>query len=212
MSGGGSVSALRRVSCNAVRRSGRPSARKPCLVRSQNDRWAPAARNRALSVPESDCVSQLMAQTCSVGAQSQLSPFCAQTPWPYCVIFPAIQWACGNAAITSQTSCVLPMLLVCPPTTINRQRGAPFISLAPKPYPHQPQGESYTGGSPFGRVFHRPCTHTHCSGYLRIIPSITFANICVFSKTSLSVSPVRINSTGGSKCSRYFPMDSSQIA
>src|SRR6266849_6300354 len=113
MSGGGSVSALRRVSCNAVRRSGRPSA-----------------RNRALSVPESDCVSQLMAQTCSVGAQSQLSPFCAQTPWPYCVIFPAIQWACGNAAITSHTSCVLPMLRVCPPMTITRQGGDPFLLLA----------------------------------------------------------------------------------
>src|SRR6266446_1329835 len=129
MSGGGSVSALRRVSCNAVRRSGRPSARKPCLVRSQNDRWAPAARNRALSVPESARVSQLMAQTCSVGAQSQLSPFCAQTPWPYCVIFPAIQRACGNAAITSQTSCVLPMLRVCPPMTMTRQGGEPFLLL-----------------------------------------------------------------------------------
>src|SRR5258708_3722276 len=68
-----------------------------------------------------------MAQTCSVGAQSQLSPFIAQTPWPYCVIFPAIQCACGNAAITSQTSCVLPMLRVCPPTTITRQRGESYL-------------------------------------------------------------------------------------
>jgi len=39
-------------------------------------------------VPVLDSVSQLMAQTCSSGAQSQFSPFCAHTPCPYCVIFP----------------------------------------------------------------------------------------------------------------------------
>jgi hypothetical protein len=92
MSGAGSPWACCSVSCKAVRRSGSPSARNPCFVRSQNDRRAPAARNRALSVPESERVSQLIAQTWSVGAQSQLSPFCAQTPCPYCVIFPAIHF------------------------------------------------------------------------------------------------------------------------
>src|SRR5260370_29588193 len=148
ITGGGPAASASLTCSNAARSSGNPSARNPCFVRSQNERRAPAARNRALSVPVSEFVSQLMAQTCSSGAQSQFSPFCAQTPCPYWVIFPAIQWACGNAAITSQTSCVLPMLLVCPPTTINRQRGAPFISLAPKPYPYppQPQWESYTPG------------------------------------------------------------------
>src|SRR5256886_13758993 len=89
-------------------------------------------RTRALSVPVSACVSQLIAQTCSSGAQSQSSPFCAQTPWPYCVILPAIQLARGNAEITSQTSCVLPMLRVCPPTTIKRQRGDPFVLFTAK--------------------------------------------------------------------------------
>src|SRR5713226_379786 len=76
----------------------------------------------------------------------------------------------------------------------------------------QPHWKSYSDGSPAGLVFHRPCTHTHCSGYLRIISSITFANFCVFSKTSRSISPVRISSTGGSNRNRYFPLASSQIA
>src|SRR5438046_5029283 len=61
--------------CSAVLRSGSASARNPCLVRNQNDFRAPAARKRALSVPVSACVSQLIAQTCSSGAQSQTSPF-----------------------------------------------------------------------------------------------------------------------------------------
>jgi hypothetical protein len=63
MSGAGSPSDGSTVSCRAARRSGSPSARKPCFVRSQNDRRAPAAKNRALSVPESALVSQLIAQT-----------------------------------------------------------------------------------------------------------------------------------------------------
>src|SRR6266568_2353277 len=76
----------------------------------------------------------------------------------------------------------------------------------------QPREKSYTGGSPSGLVFHRPCTHTHCSGCFLIISSITFVNFCVFSRTSRSASPVRINSTGGSKRKRYFPILSSQTA
>src|SRR6476660_8729932 len=63
------------------------------------------------------------------GAQSQSLPFCAQTPWPYCVILPAIQFAFGKALMMSQTSCVLPMLRVWPPTTITRHRGIAFTSL-----------------------------------------------------------------------------------
>src|SRR5260370_4886653 len=76
----------------------------------------------------------------------------------------------------------------------------------------QPREKSYTGGSPSGLVFHRPCTHTHCSGCFLIISSITFVNFCVVSRTSRSASPVRINSTGGSKRKRYFPILSSQMA
>src|SRR5208283_2575295 len=75
----------------ASRSNGNPSARYPCFVLNQNDRLAPAAKNRALSVPVAAFVSQSSAHTCSVGAQSQFSPFRAQTPCPYCVIFPAIQ-------------------------------------------------------------------------------------------------------------------------
>src|SRR6266704_2338703 len=77
---------------------------------------------------------------------------------------------------------------------------------------YQPREKSYTGGSPSGLVFHRPCTHTHCSGCFLIISSITFVNFCVFSRTSRSASPFRINSTGGSKRKRYFPILSSQTA
>src|SRR5437870_1878719 len=76
----------------------------------------------------------------------------------------------------------------------------------------QPQWKSYNDGSPFGLVFHRPCTQIHCSGYFRTISSITLVNLCVFSKTSRSASPVRINSTGGSKRNRYFWLRSSQMA
>src|SRR6266478_1182782 len=36
----------------------------------------------------------------------------------------------ADAESTSLTSCVFPMLRVCPPTTTRRQRGAPFVSLA----------------------------------------------------------------------------------
>src|SRR3989475_6858946 len=120
------------VSCKAVLRSGRPSARNPCLVLSQNDRRAPADRKRALSVPVSACNSQLIAQTCSSGAQAQFSPFCAQTPCPYWVIFPAIQFAGRTAEITSHTSCVWPMLRVCPPTIITRHCFSEFFSFSAK--------------------------------------------------------------------------------
>src|SRR4029077_2035036 len=98
-----------------------PSARNPCLVLNQKERRAPAARKRPLSVSLA-LLSQLIAQTCSSGAQSQFSPFCAQTPWPYCVILPAIQSSLGNAAIRSHTNCVFPMLRVCPPTTMTCHR------------------------------------------------------------------------------------------
>jgi len=90
---------------------------------------APAAKNRALSVPDCGNDSHSMAQVCSSGAQSQLFPFCAQTPCPYCVIFPAIQLAFGNALTMSHTNCVLPMLRVCPPTTITRHLGGALTSL-----------------------------------------------------------------------------------
>src|SRR5437588_1642966 len=76
----------------------------------------------------------------------------------------------------------------------------------------QPHWKSYGDGSPFGLAFHRPCTQTHCSGYFLIISSINFVNFWVFSKTSCSISPVRTNSTGGSKRNLYFRLGSSQTA
>ena len=116
------------ASIRAWRSGAIPSAKNPCLVRSQNDRAAPAFRNLALSVSTVAFISQSSATMCSVGAQSQSCPFVAQTPWPYCVIFPAIHFADGSAAIRSHTNCVLPMLRVCPPTTINRH-AADFCSV-----------------------------------------------------------------------------------
>src|SRR6266404_1555976 len=98
-----------------------PSARNPCLVLNQKERRAPAAKKRPLSVSFA-LFSQLIAQTWSSGAQSQFSPFCAHTPWPYCVIFPAIQFSFGNAAIRSHTNCVFPTLRVCPPTMMTCHR------------------------------------------------------------------------------------------
>src|ERR1700692_4094347 len=108
-----------------------PSARNPCFVRSQKERRAPAAKKRPLSVSLAH-FSQLIAQTWSSGAQSQFSPFCAQTPWPYCVILPAIQFSFGNAAIRSHTSCVFPMLRVCPPTTITCHRMRVYFRFLPR--------------------------------------------------------------------------------
>src|SRR5271165_5053012 len=110
------------ASLNAPRSNGNPSARNPCLVRNQNDRCAPAAKKRELSVPVSADCSQLISQMCSSGAQSQSCPFCAHTPCPYCVILPAIHHASGNAAMMSHTNCVFPIVRVCPPTTISRQQ------------------------------------------------------------------------------------------
>src|SRR5258708_28269743 len=132
ITGGGSGAPASRACSKAARSSGKPSARNPCFVRSQNERCAPAAKKRELSVPVFARVSHSIAQTCSFGAQSQFSPFCAQTPCPYWVIFPAIQLAWGNAEITSQTSCVFPMLRVCPPTTIKRQCASEFFSFTAK--------------------------------------------------------------------------------
>src|SRR5260370_29021885 len=108
-----------------------PSARNPCLVLNQKERRAPAAKKRPLSVSFA-LFSQLIAQTWSSGAQSQFSPFCAQTPWPYCVIFPAIQFSFGNAAIRSHTNCVFPILRVFPPTMMTSPRivlYCPFLLL-----------------------------------------------------------------------------------
>src|SRR5262249_48301736 len=84
---------------NASRSNGNPSARKPCFVLSQNARAAPAARKRELSVPLKASVSQSNALECSLGAQPQCSPFWAQTPWPYWVIFPAMNFVSGIAVI-----------------------------------------------------------------------------------------------------------------
>src|SRR5712691_1224288 len=104
-------------SARALRRSGSPSASRPCLVRSHSERLAPASRNLAESVPADASLSQSSATVCSSGAQSQALPPREQTPWPNCVIFPAVQAASGNAWISSTISAVFPMLRVCPPTT-----------------------------------------------------------------------------------------------
>jgi hypothetical protein len=37
----------------------------------------------------------------------------------------------------------------------------------------------YNAFSPAGRVFHRRCTHSHCSGYFRTYASIIDVNFCV---------------------------------
>src|SRR5208282_1340101 len=48
---------------------------------------------------------------------SQASPLAEQMPCPYCVIFRAVQWKAGRAAIRPATTLVLPTLRECPPMT-----------------------------------------------------------------------------------------------
>src|SRR5580700_7997363 len=96
---------------------GMASARRPIRVRTQTDRLAPAARNRALSVPVLGSRSALMAMVCSSVWQSQGSPFALQKPWPNWVMLQAVQFRSGSRAIRLATTEVLPTLRECPPTT-----------------------------------------------------------------------------------------------
>src|SRR5215469_690977 len=50
-------------------------------------------------------------------AQSHGLPSAEQMPWPNCVIFSAVQWYSGRAAISPATTLVLPTLRECPPMT-----------------------------------------------------------------------------------------------
>ena len=71
----------------------------PARVRSQNERSAPAPRNRPESVWLGS-YSSLNANGWSASAsQPHALPWFEQTPWPYCVIFTAVQRNSGRARI-----------------------------------------------------------------------------------------------------------------
>src|SRR5271170_7842989 len=94
------------------------SDKSPARVLTQNDRTAPAARYRPESVVASPPTrSSLTATVCSAVSQSHGSPFAEHIPCPNCVILNAVQCISGSAAIRPATTLVLPMFLVCPPTT-----------------------------------------------------------------------------------------------
>src|SRR5579872_2376436 len=101
-----------------ARNAGIASARRPCSVRTHKERRAPATRNLEVSDSPDRLRSSEIAQEWSAAAQSQGSPFAEQTPWPYCVIFTAVQSNSGNAEISPATTLVLPTLRECPPITI----------------------------------------------------------------------------------------------
>src|SRR5437762_4807072 len=93
------------------------SARNPCLLRTHNERCAPASRKREVSVPPVASRSSLMATVCSSVAQSHDSPFTEQIPCPNCVILTAVHRRSGRAAIRPATTLVFPTLRECPPIT-----------------------------------------------------------------------------------------------
>src|SRR5260370_29502260 len=102
----------------SLRIRGIPSDKPPCRVLTQNDRTAPAARYRPESVVLSPPIrSSLTATVCSAVSQSHGSPLAEHIPCPNCVTLNAVQCISGSAAISPATTLVLPIFLVCPPTT-----------------------------------------------------------------------------------------------
>src|ERR1700758_1030946 len=95
------------------------SASMPCRVRTHSERRAPETRKREESLSPPRSRSSVIAQLESSQAQSQALPSAEQMPCPYCVIFIAVQWNSGNAAIRPATTLVLPTLRECPPTTMS---------------------------------------------------------------------------------------------
>ena len=119
---------------NSSRRAGIASASIPCLVRAHKTRFAPASRNRDVSLPPLRSRSSSTDQACSLSfsAQSQGSVVTEQTPCPNCVIFTASHRISGMREIRPATTLVLPTFLECPPITtiaifVNQQ-------IAPHPY------------------------------------------------------------------------------
>src|ERR1700732_1545192 len=105
-------------SANRRRIVGTASASLPCSVRTHHTRAAPDAKKRDVSDFPDRSFSSEIAQVWSSVAQWHASPFIEQTPWPYCVIFIAVQLYSGRAAIKPATTLVLPTLRECPPITI----------------------------------------------------------------------------------------------
>ena len=98
--------------------SGMASPNRPCRVRTQSDRLAPATRKREVSLSPLRSFSSLRARKWSSPvSQSQGLPSAEQMPWPNCVIFKAVQLNSGSAAIKPATTLVLPTLRECPPIT-----------------------------------------------------------------------------------------------
>src|SRR5580692_4851644 len=118
-------------SASLRRMVGMASARRPCSVRTHQARAAPATRKREVSESPERFFSSEIAQLWSSVAQWQDSPLSEQTPWPYCVIFKAVQRYSGKAAIKPATTLVLPTLRECPPITTIAMGLIPLPSAAP---------------------------------------------------------------------------------
>src|ERR1700677_2798670 len=116
------------VLARILRMRGMASARWPCWVRTHQELSAPATRNREVSDSPERSFSSDTAKEWSAVAQSQASPLAEQTPCPYCVIFRAVQWKEGRAAMRPATTLVLPTLRLCPPMT-TMGMGEPFSVL-----------------------------------------------------------------------------------
>src|SRR5215468_5485659 len=109
----------------------------PCRVLTQTDWRAPATRNRDVSLSPLRSCSSVIARVWSSVAQWHGLPSAEQMPWPYCVIFNAVQLNSGRAAISPATTLVLPTLRECPPITIKdmllvyafESKAASFLAL-----------------------------------------------------------------------------------
>src|SRR5579864_9227994 len=97
---------------------GTASAKRPCSVRTQKERFAPATRKRELSDFPLRSFSSEMAQVWSEVAQWQGLPFSEHRPWPNWVTLNAVQLCDDKAAIRPATTLVLPTFRECPPITM----------------------------------------------------------------------------------------------
>src|SRR5579864_6325770 len=101
---------------------GMASAKRPCSVRTQNERFAPAVRKRELSDLPLRSLSSEIAQVWSAVAQWQGLPFSEHRPWPNWVTLNAVQLCDDRAEIRPATTLVLPMFRECPPMTTMAMR------------------------------------------------------------------------------------------
>jgi len=166
------------------------SARAACFAESRKIRSADEARSGAATPVSS--IDPSPSTTAPIAA-AKLSAVCFITPpknlppkFRSIFIRSAFPLPCLTSRHPMECGSPAPALATSPPRRLRQRQPA---CRTPHAGP-APQRTDTNAASPLGRVFHRACIHTHCSGYLRMMASITFANCAVFSRMSRSPSPV----------------------